>query len=299
MCTRYAHAGGGGMAERSSEHEHVRVAVIGSGFGGLGAAVRLRREGITDFVVLERAGSRRRHLAGQQLPGVRLRRALPPLLVLLRAQPRLAAHLLRAGAHPRLPGACRRHLRAAAAHPLRLRGADDALGRGASCAGRSRPRSGHAHRRRRRLRHRAALRPEDPGRSPGSAGFPGKVFHSARWDHDYDLRGKRVADDRHRRLRHPDRARDPAARSARLTLFQRTPPWVMPRMDRAISGVERWLHRQLPFTAPAAARTAVGHPGVAGPGLHQAARTSSGCVESLAKAQHGARRQGPGAAAPS
>ena len=39
------------------EHEHVRVAVIGSGFGGLGAAVRLRREGITDFVVLERADS--------------------------------------------------------------------------------------------------------------------------------------------------------------------------------------------------------------------------------------------------
>src|SRR5438552_1836464 len=44
---------GVGMAER----EHVRVAVIGSGFGGLGAAVRLRREGVTDFVVLERADS--------------------------------------------------------------------------------------------------------------------------------------------------------------------------------------------------------------------------------------------------
>lgn len=40
-----------------TEHEHVRVAVIGSGFGGLGAAVRLRREGVTDFVVLERADS--------------------------------------------------------------------------------------------------------------------------------------------------------------------------------------------------------------------------------------------------
>lgn len=36
---------------------HVRVAVIGSGFGGLGAGVRLRRAGITDFVILERAGS--------------------------------------------------------------------------------------------------------------------------------------------------------------------------------------------------------------------------------------------------
>src|SRR6187431_3325214 len=40
--------------EHDREHEHVRVAVIGSGFGGLGAAVRLRRAGITDFVVLER-----------------------------------------------------------------------------------------------------------------------------------------------------------------------------------------------------------------------------------------------------
>ncbi|CAM5286876.1 Baeyer-Villiger monooxygenase [Streptomyces badius] len=40
-----------------AQQEHVRVAVIGTGFGGLGAAVRLRREGITDFVVLERAGS--------------------------------------------------------------------------------------------------------------------------------------------------------------------------------------------------------------------------------------------------
>src|ERR1041385_4660675 len=38
-----------------AQHEHVRVAVVGSGFGGLGAAVRLRREGVTDFVVLERA----------------------------------------------------------------------------------------------------------------------------------------------------------------------------------------------------------------------------------------------------
>src|SRR5688500_14237491 len=32
-----------------------RIAIIGSGFGGLGAAIRLKREGIDDFVVLERA----------------------------------------------------------------------------------------------------------------------------------------------------------------------------------------------------------------------------------------------------
>src|SRR6201995_5448311 len=35
---------------------HHRVAIVGSGFSGLGMAVRLKREGIEDFVVLERAG---------------------------------------------------------------------------------------------------------------------------------------------------------------------------------------------------------------------------------------------------
>src|SRR4051812_22611686 len=35
--------------------EHVRIAVIGSGFAGLGAAVRLKQSGHDDFVVLERA----------------------------------------------------------------------------------------------------------------------------------------------------------------------------------------------------------------------------------------------------
>ena len=34
----------------------IRVAIIGSGFGGLGAAIRLKNDGIDDFVVLERAG---------------------------------------------------------------------------------------------------------------------------------------------------------------------------------------------------------------------------------------------------
>ena len=35
--------------------EHFRVAIVGSGFSGLGMAIRLRQEGIEDFVVLERA----------------------------------------------------------------------------------------------------------------------------------------------------------------------------------------------------------------------------------------------------
>jgi cation diffusion facilitator CzcD-associated flavoprotein CzcO len=34
---------------------HHRVAIVGSGFSGLGMAIRLKQEGIDDFVVLERA----------------------------------------------------------------------------------------------------------------------------------------------------------------------------------------------------------------------------------------------------
>ena len=36
---------------------HVRVAIIGAGFAGIGAAIRLRQAGRTDFVILERAGA--------------------------------------------------------------------------------------------------------------------------------------------------------------------------------------------------------------------------------------------------
>ena len=49
------------VAESSAAGErtavpHFRVAIVGSGFSGLGMAIRLRQAGILDFVVLERAG---------------------------------------------------------------------------------------------------------------------------------------------------------------------------------------------------------------------------------------------------
>ena len=39
-----------------SDARHVRVAIVGAGFGGLGAAIRLLQDGERDFVVLEKAG---------------------------------------------------------------------------------------------------------------------------------------------------------------------------------------------------------------------------------------------------
>ena len=62
---------------------------------------------------------------------------------------------------------------------------------------------------------------------PGSTSFEGKVFHSARWDHDYDLHGKRVAS-----IGTGASAIQfvPAIQPdvEQLHVFQRTPPWIMP-----------------------------------------------------------------------
>src|SRR5919202_1745978 len=38
----------------STQPEHYKVAVVGAGFAGLGIAIRLKQEGVEDFVVLER-----------------------------------------------------------------------------------------------------------------------------------------------------------------------------------------------------------------------------------------------------
>ena len=97
--------------------------------------------------------------------------------------------------------------------------------------------------------------PQDPGRSPGSRDFEGATFHSARWDHDYDLTGKRVAVDRHRRVGDPVRARDPAATSRSCTSSSAPPPWIMPHTDRPITRASSArLYRALPGAAEARAR---------------------------------------------
>ncbi len=63
---------------------------------------------------------------------------------------------------------------------------------------------------------------------PGLANFKGRVFHSARWDHDYDLAGKRVAS-----IGTGGSAiqycPEIAPRTDRLHVFQRSPAWVIPR----------------------------------------------------------------------
>lgn len=88
--------------------------------------------------------------------------------------------------------------------------------------------------------HRPSL-PAIPGRDR----FAGASFHSAEWDHSYDLRGKRVAviGTGASAIQFVPRI---AGEVAELKVFQRTPPWVIPKPDRAFRPWEHRLFRALP-----------------------------------------------------
>ncbi|MGA5322654.1 flavin-containing monooxygenase [Streptomyces seoulensis] len=229
-----------------AEHEHVRVAVIGSGFGGLGAAVRLRREGITDFVVLERAGSVGGTWRDNSYPGCAC--DVPSHLYsfsfapnpdwprTFSGQEHIRAYLERVADDFGL----RPHLRFDSEVKLMTWDEEELRWHIETASG--------------SLTADVVVSATGPLSDPkipaipGLDSFPGRVFHSARWDHDYDLRGKRVA------MVGTGASAIQIVPSIqpevdRLTVFQRTPPWVMPRMDRAIGTAERKLHQALPFTA--------------------------------------------------
>lgn len=233
----------------SEKAGHARVAIVGSGFAGLGTAIRLRQEGVRDFVVFERAGDvggtwRENHYPGcccdvpshvysysfELNPG--WERGFAP-------QPELLDYLR----HCAEKYGVRPHIRFG--HEVTEAAWDAERRRWAieTSAGRFSAdvlvNAGGA-----------LSEPKDPD-IPGLERFEGKTFHSARWDHDHDLSGERVA------------VIGTGASSIqfvpaiqpsveKLSLFQRTPPWVIPRWDHRITRVEHLLLR-IPF-APALVR---------------------------------------------
>jgi len=80
---------------------------------------------------------------------------------------------------------------------------------------------------------------------PGIERFEGETFHSAQWNHDYDLTGKRVAvvGTGASAIQFVPRI---APDVARLTLFQRTPPWIIPKPDHPIPNWTKALFRLVP-----------------------------------------------------
>ncbi|WP_297767029.1 flavin-containing monooxygenase [uncultured Alcanivorax sp.] len=81
---------------------------------------------------------------------------------------------------------------------------------------------------------------------PGLKDFQGKLFHSSRWDHDHDLSGERVAviGTGASAIQFVPEIQP---KVQQLTLFQRTPQWVLPKPDHPIPKIEENFFR-LPFT---------------------------------------------------
>ncbi|MER7451579.1 NAD(P)/FAD-dependent oxidoreductase [Nocardia beijingensis] len=79
----------------------------------------------------------------------------------------------------------------------------------------------------------------------GIGEFEGEVFHSARWNHDADLTGKRVA------IIGTGASAIQivpaiAAKVGHLDVYQRTAPWLLPRLDRPYTTAERLAFKHVP-----------------------------------------------------
>lgn len=80
---------------------------------------------------------------------------------------------------------------------------------------------------------------------PGVEDFNGPVFHSATWRHDVDLHGKKVAvvGTGASAIQFVPAIVDDVER---LAVFQRTPPWIVPKADRPFDARHKTLARVFP-----------------------------------------------------
>ena len=222
----------------------IDIAIVGSGFSGLGMAIRLKQAGVHDFVVLERAGEVGGTWQANTYPGCACDvpshlysfsfAPNPDWAQSYSTQPEIWAYLQRCaddfGVRP--------HVRLGTAVESATWLEDE--------------RRWELETSRGTLRARvlvAGMGPLTEPRIPdlpGLDGFEGEIWHSARWNHDFDLNGKRVASigTGASAIQYvPEIQRQ----VAQLHVFQRTPPWVLPHTNRPITDRERRLYRALPF----------------------------------------------------
>lgn len=221
---------------------HHRVAVVGTGFGGLGIAHQLRRAGIDDVVLLERADGVGGVWRDNTYPGAacdvqshlysfsfakkpdwtREFSPQPEILDYLRACAREFGLLDRIRFSTEVTGMAWDD----EAQRWRVETTAGALTADFVVM--------------------AAGVLSDPAipELPGIEKFEGPAFHSATWRHDVDLTGKAVAvvGTGASAIQFVPAIQP---RVAALTLFQRTPPWVMPRHDHPIDAakIERFRRR--------------------------------------------------------
>ena len=218
--------------------------VVGAGFSGLCAGVQLRRAGIEDFVILEQAGGVGGTWRDNSYPGAACdipshlySYSFEPNPGWSRAyggQPEILAYLERCTDKYGL----RPHLRLGA-RVVRATYDD------ARATWTVQTQDGTRYVARALLLGNGALHVPSIPALPGLPAFAGTAFHSARWDHAHDLTGRRVAVIG-TGASTIQIAPAIAPRVARLHVFQRTPPWIVPKADRPLGTRERWALEHVP-----------------------------------------------------
>jgi cation diffusion facilitator CzcD-associated flavoprotein CzcO len=223
--------------------QDVEIAIIGAGFGGLGMAIRLKQQGVQDFVVLEREADVGGTWAVNTYPGCQC--DVPSNLYSFSFAPNPEwTH-----SYPLQPQ-IHRYLRRCAErfgileHTHLSCQMQEAAWDGA--AGRWQIETSRGRLRAKVLVAAPGLLSEPTAPPiPGLDGFAGTVFHTARWDHGHDLAGERVAliGTGATAIQVGPRIRP---KVARLHVFQRTPGWVLPHPDRPIPRAIRRLYARVP-----------------------------------------------------
>jgi cation diffusion facilitator CzcD-associated flavoprotein CzcO len=237
-----------GQAQREEEPVPYQVAVIGAGFGGIGMALALKKAGINDFVVVERAGDLGGTWRDNSYPGLtcdipsqlysfsfrpwRWSRRYPARAEILAYLHALVADYglgrhLRFGAGVSTAAFDER----GAVWDLTLDNGDTLQATAVVCA------VGQLG------------RPVLPGIVDRDE-FTGPSWHSARWDHETDLTGRRVAvigTGASAVQFVPEIAKV----AGRVDVYQRSAPYVLPKADRPYRGAERALFDRLPVARKA------------------------------------------------
>jgi cation diffusion facilitator CzcD-associated flavoprotein CzcO len=221
------------------------VAIVGAGFGGIGLGIQLRKAGIESFTILEKAGGVGGVWRDNVYPGLTC--DVPSHLYSFSFEPKhdwsrrypRREEILAYLEHCTDKYGLRRHLRLGT--EVAEAGFDEAAGRW-----RIRTTDGDELEADVLVSATGQLsRPAYP-RIPGLDSFEGELFHSARWNHDYDMTGKRVAavGTGASAIQYIPEV---APRAGRLHVFQRSPAWVVPKPDRAYRPREKALFRRFPW----------------------------------------------------
>ena len=231
----------------------VDVAIVGAGFGGLGLAIQLKRHGYEDFVVLERSGDVGGTWNSNTYPGAQC--DIPSNLYSwsFALKPDWSrAYPERDEIHDYIRR-LRRALRRRRPHPPRHRAARRRVARRRLAA--SRPREGALDARVLVAAPGLLSEPSIPD-LPGLDDFEGATFHTANWDHDHDLTGRDVAvvGTGATAIQVVPRIKEQVRK---LTVFQRTPPWVIFSLDREVSKLAHWLYPRVPRRPARHARPAM------------------------------------------